>query len=106
MKNIFLIIVCSWCLAVSLRAETNDVPPVVIAGLKAYQTNSANAAYEAWSKGSLENDRASRQAVMSGLRQMEGLYGKMKDYDLLKTVKIGSYVRRTYVVILYERGPA
>ena len=54
----------------------------------------------------MENDKASRQAVIGGLTQMEGFYGKMKDYDLLKAVKIGSSVRRTYVVLLYERGPA
>jgi hypothetical protein len=78
----------------------------VIAGLKAYETNSARAAFDVWCKGSLEGDKASRDVVINALTQTEGYYGKMKGHEILKTVRIGSAVRRTYLVLLYERGPA
>jgi len=78
---------------------------VVVAGLNAYRTNGLKAAYEIWSKGTLENDKASRDAAISGLTQVEAAYGKMSGYDMVKTVPIGSAVKRIYLVLLYEKGP-
>jgi len=86
-------------------AAANDVPPVVIAGLDTYRTNGLQSAYEIWSKGTLESDKASRNMVLTGLSQVESAYGKMIGYDIVKTVPIGSVVRRVYLVVHYEKGP-
>ena len=84
---------------------TNDVPPVVIAGLDAYRAKGLKPAYAIWSNGALEFDRASKEAVIAGLTQIELIYGKMIDYNVVKTIVIGSAVQRVYIVLLYERGP-
>jgi hypothetical protein len=104
MKHILLILLCSACLVQTMQAA-NDVPPVVQAGLDAYRTNGLQSAYGIWSKGTLENDKASRDMVLTGLNQVESAYGKMIGYDIVKTVPIGSVVKRVYLVVHYEKGP-
>ncbi len=100
-----VILLCALSLAQMARAAADEPPPVVIAGLDAYRTNGLKGAYEIWSKGSLENDKGSRDMVLTGLGQVESAYGKMTGYDIVKTVPIGSVVKRVYLVVHYERGP-
>jgi hypothetical protein len=104
MKYILLILLCASC-SVKSPAPPTEPPSVVLAGLDAYQAKGLKPAYEVWSKGTLENDEASRNAVMSGLAHVELTYGKMSGYNIVKTVPISSAVQRVYVVLLYERGP-
>lgn len=103
MKNIVMILLCAFFLAQARAAD--DVPPVVISGLNVYRTNSLQAAYEIWSKGTLEHDKASREAAVTGLTQVESIYGKMTGYDIVKVVPIGAVVKRVYFVVHYEKGP-
>lgn len=104
---IYLIValLCTFGLAHIAKMLAGKTPPVVIAGLDAYQTNSLKSAYGIWSKGSLENDKASKDTILTGLVQVEFLYGKMLGYDIVKTVPIGSVVKRVYLVVHYEKGP-
>lgn len=55
-KKVFVILFCAFFLALTAMAA-NDAPPVVISGLDTYRTNDLKAAYEIWSKGTLENDK-------------------------------------------------
>lgn len=104
-KRVFMILLCAFFLAQTTAKAADDVPSVVISGLNTYRTNSLKAAYEIWSRGTLENDKASREAAVSGLTQVESIYGKMTGYDIVKVVPVGAVVKRIYFVVHYEKGP-
>lgn len=103
-KKVFALLLCAFFLTLTTKAA-GDAPPVVIPGLDTYRTNGLKAAYEIWSKGTLENDKASRDAAMSGLTQVESIYGKMTGYDIVKVAPVGAVVKRVYFVIHYEKAP-
>ena len=104
MKRIRMILLCTISLVQAAKAA-DEVPPVAVAGLNAYRTNGLKAAYEICSKGSLEDDKASRDAAVSGLPQVESTYGRVSGYDVSRAVPIGSAVKRMYLVLFSEKGP-
>jgi len=85
-------------------AQTPEPPPVVRAGLEAYRQQGAAAAFRIWLVGSPipEGQVGSNKAAFD---QIEIGYGHMVGYDVLKVVPVGPHVSRTYIVMLYEKGP-
>lgn len=85
-----------------LRGQAVTLPPIVRAGLEAYKLRGATAAVAMWMKDSPITDLSD---VTRGLEQIETVYGKMVGYEPLETVAFGSYASRTYLVILFDKGP-
>ncbi len=86
------------------RAQAPDLPPIVRSGLDALKNGTAASAMAAWLKGSPVPEQATPQA-RGALEQIESSYGHMVGYDVLKVVALGPHAARSYVVILYEKGP-
>jgi hypothetical protein len=97
-----------FCIAIAaapaLRAQTSKLPPVVRAGLEVYKVSGSAAAVTRWLKGSPVTDVSGNAA--KGFEQIETAYGRMVGYEVLDVVPFGTYASRTYLVILYEKGPA
>jgi hypothetical protein len=83
------------------------VPPIVTAGLEAYQAGGVDAALDAWLAGSpVEREPAAREGIRGLSTTLAPLYGKMIGSETLGVVAIGQSVRRVYIMVRYERGPA
>jgi hypothetical protein len=76
----------------------------VRSGLLAYQQSGASAAIKAWSLDSPIADKGGE--AQHAFEQIEAGYGHMIGYEVLAVVPIASHVLRSYVIILYESGPA
>jgi hypothetical protein len=103
MRAIMLVVCIATLTTPVLRAQTAQVPPVIRAGMEAYKVGGAAAAAVRWLKDSPITE-ASGSAIQ-GFAQIELAYGRMIGYDVLQVVHFGTYAERTYVVILYEKGP-
>ena len=86
-------------------AVTGDVPQIVLDGFAAYRKSGMRAAFDLWLKTSPVAATANMEQLMGALAQIEGMYGRMIGYDVLRVVHVGSRVRRVYFVVLYEKGP-
>ena len=85
-------------------AQTPELPPVVRAGLEAYKHQGAAAAFHTWLLGS-PIPEAQILSTKAAFDQMEIGYGHMVGYDVLRVLPLGPHVSRTYVAMLYEKGP-
>jgi len=87
-----------------LNAQAPDLPSIVRSGLDAYKQAGVEAALTAWFK---ESPIASQTApaVKGTLQQIEATYGSIIGYDVIRVVPLGPHASRSYVVILYQRGP-
>jgi hypothetical protein len=95
------------CGAQSNAAQAKAVAPVIKAGFDAYRGKTREAAVDAWVGGSvLAQDPTVRPSLLQAMGQVENIFGDYDDYDVLKVVPLGAHASRTYVVFLYERGPA
>jgi hypothetical protein len=86
-------------------AVPGDVPQIVLDGFAAYRNSGMRAALDLWLKTSPVAATANMQQLMGALSQIEGLYGRMIGYDVLRVVHVGTRVRRVYFTLLYEKGP-
>lgn len=96
------------CLSISgvTIAATPAIPPIVTAGLEAYQKSGFKAALDVWLKGSpMESDKTSLINTTGAIASIETAYGKMTGYEVVKTVSLSPSTLRVYVVIDYEKGP-
>lgn len=91
--------------AAPASAMIADVPRVVLDGFDAYRKSGLRAGLDAWLKTSPVAATVNLEQMMSALSQIEGLYGRMTGYDVLRVVHVGTRVRRVYFVVLYEKGP-
>lgn len=103
MKCVALVAV-TLALATRAVAQSRDLPPIVRAGLEAYKARGADSALATWLKNSPVPAQSTPPA-RAALEQIESSYGHMTGYDVLSVVPLGSHVARTYLMILYERGP-
>jgi hypothetical protein len=76
---------------------------VIRAGLDAYKQRGAAAAISTWLKNSPVGQAS--EATTSTLTHIEDGYGQMIGYDVLRVVPLGPHALRSYVVILYVKGP-
>ena len=104
MINMFkiLVVVMTIVFPIGLHA---GAPDYVIEGFKAYEKDGPKAAIERWVKGSvLEGNReALSQANM--FRQIEDFYGPFENYELIKSVPIGSRSSVYLIIINFKSGP-
>jgi len=100
-------IISALCLTIAtvpaLRSQTPALPGVVRAGLEAYKVSGAYSAVKTWLANSaiVEQSGATAQAF----QKAEQAYGRMVGYETLEVVPLGTHASRSYVIILYEKGP-
>jgi len=99
-----------WLVCMSISgiaiAATPEVPPIVTAGLEAYQKSGFKAALDLWMKGSpMESDKTSLVNITGAIASIETAYGKMTGYEVVKTFSLSPSTLRVYLVINYEKGP-
>ncbi len=96
-----------FCLAIAaapaLGSQSAALPPVVRAGLETYKINGAAAAVSRWLTNSPITAQSS--ATTQAFEQVERAYGRMVGYEILAIVPLGTYASRSYLIILYEKGP-
>jgi hypothetical protein len=100
----FSFVAVALTLAPMVRAQAPDVAPIVRAGLDAYKAGNAATALTTWFKGSPVPEQ-STLAARGVLEQIESSYGRMVGYDVLQVAALGPHVTRSYIVLLYEKGP-
>jgi len=102
-RAILLAVVCMAIAATpALNGQTPAMPPVIRDGLEIYKVKGAAAAVARWLKDSPITDGSD---VARELAKIEGFYGRMVGYDVLDVVRFGAYASRSYIVILFEKGP-
>jgi hypothetical protein len=109
MKCNLIAVVLQFTMAVTVFSEDKEVsvPDVVTAGVTAYEKGTADAAVDAWIRGSaIEHDSKQRDALVNGLKNIQRLYGGWTGWELIRVVKFSPSCWRVYGVVKYERGPA
>jgi hypothetical protein len=101
----FVVLMFGWNLPAAAPAPGDEVPKIILSGLKAYKAEGPEAALKAWLKGSpLEGSReALSQANV--LRQIQDIYGAYKGFDLIRSRDISPTTRIFYMTINYEKSP-
>ena len=82
-----------------------EVPQIVLAGFKAYETTNARAALVAWLEGSPVSNPATIEQMLATLGPIEGAYGTIVGHEIVRVVSVSPSVRQVYGIIRYERGP-
>lgn len=97
-----LLSVAPWQLAM---AKEDEIPPVVLSGLKAYQAEGAEAALKAWLVGSpLEGDKtALSQANI--FRQAEVIYGKYLGFHTIQVADPTPTTKFVFLQMDFQKGP-
>ena len=107
MRRLFIIAIAVLALTGPARAQTAPLPPIIKAGFDAYQAKGKEAAVDAWVSGSaLAQDPTGRPSLVQAMGQVENLFGSFVGYDVLRVVAFGPHASRTYIVFVYQRGPA
>ena len=89
-----------------LRAQEPAPPPVVVDGLRAVTASGYEAAIATWFKGSaLEGDSAATASLNNSLNGIPEYFGRPVGFEVLKTYAVGTHLRRTYAILLFEGGP-
>jgi len=102
MRAVMLLTCLAAAATPALRGQAVTLPPIVRAGFEAYKLRGASAAMAMWMKDSPITDFSDGTRA---LEQIEMVYGKMVGYEPLEAVAFGTYATRTYLVMLYEKGP-
>lgn len=98
-------IIVALALAASPLAA-QEPPPIVVDGLKAVVRSGIDTAVTIWLKGSpIQDDSASRARLTEAFGMLPTWFGKPIDFELLKTYPVGTHLKRTYAILLFEGGP-
>lgn len=91
----------------ALATPDPEMPGIVTDGLKAYQKGDGKAALAIWIKGSpMDKEGGGGKTLGRLLTQIEGEYGKMIGFEPVRVVTVSPSIRRVYVVLKFEKGPA
>ena len=102
-------VVLQLTVALTVLSEDKEanVPDIVTVGVTAYEKGTADAAVDAWVRGSaIEHDPKQREALVNGLNNIQRLYGAWIGWELIRVVKFSPSCWRVYGVVRYEKGPA
>jgi hypothetical protein len=80
-------------------------PPVIIAGLKAYESGGPEGAIKAWLKGSPIEGAKEAITLVTSLRGIEDLLGKYQSSRIAKRLPFAPDCELTYVQMNYAKGP-
>ncbi len=91
---------------VPAQAQGAAPPDVVTRGLAAFRAMGARAALPILLKDSpAAGDPRSVSSTVEALDQVREALGAMQGHDVLRVSQLGAHTSRTYVVLLFERGP-
>ena len=89
-------------------AKEDEIPAVVLSGLKAYQAGGAEAAAKAvrtWLAGSHREGDKAALAQAGRFEQAEALYGRYIGFHLVKVVDVSASTRFVYLQMDFQKGP-
>jgi hypothetical protein len=89
-----------------LAARQADVPPLAMAGLEAFRAAGADSAIAVWLSGARFDSPATRSTLGQAFARMEEQAGRQVGFDIVRSLAIGTHVRRIYVVLHFEGAPA
>ncbi len=89
-----------------LAARQGDVPPIVMAGLEAFRAAGADSAIAVWLRGARFDTPATRSSLGQAFARMEEQAGRQVGFDIVRSLAIGTHVRRVYAVLHFEGAPA
>ena len=94
------------CIIASSALAQKDIPNILTEGLNALQNTGGKAAVAVWHKGSpMENNASATASNERFLAEIEGDYGKMVGFELIRIVPLSPSCEWVYIVIKYEKGP-
>lgn len=99
-----LVVLCALWPA-SARAQRDQVPPLITAGLDAYRAAGADSAIAVWFRAAPLDSPESRDTMRRAFDTMHGQAGALSGYDIVKTFAVGSHVRRVFAVLHYDLRP-
>lgn len=103
--HLLLVLIFAMCAHVPLRAQA--LPPIVTAGLEAYQREGPAAALDAWLQGwSAETQKEAKPRLLGPMQEIVRLAGAPAGFDYLGPAVLGPHTRRVFVVLLHEERPA
>jgi len=103
MRAITLALCLAMAAAPALASQTATLPPVVRAGLEAFKATGAPTAMKTWLANSPIPEQAN--ATAAAFENIEHAYGRMVGYETLEVIPLGTHASRSYVIVLYEKGP-
>jgi hypothetical protein len=102
MRAVLLLTCLAAAAATPLRGQSREIPSVIRDGLEIYKVKGASAATARWVKDSPITDPSE---LTRGLGLVENAYGRMVGYEVLDVIPLGKYAQRTYLILLFEKGP-
>jgi hypothetical protein len=99
LRALMLIIAVSPVL--SLRAQT-PIPALVQQGLDSLTKGSCQGAFDLWTRGWPDVQKAQMAPTCSALQEYGGAF---RGYDVLKTVDVTPHLTRVYIMLLYQIQP-
>ena len=87
------------------KPKTDDAPPIIAAGMRAYKDKGPEEAVKAWIKGSAIDGSKEALSQANNLRQIQDFYGAYQGYEVVSTRDISPRVRMIGLVINFEKGP-
>ncbi len=104
MKAILAVILLISSIAVHAGVEA---PSIVTEGLNAYFTPGRSAAVDLWLRNSpLADERGAAGKINDGLARIEREFGRMIGSEPIRVVPMAPSLRRVYVLLKFEKGPA
>lgn len=101
----FYLIFISSCAAYAAERDDN-IPAVIVAGLKEYKTGGAESAIKAWVKGSsMEKNIDDALSQANSFKKIEEFYGNYLAYHLIDIVNITETSRIVSISMNFEKGP-
>jgi hypothetical protein len=90
----------------TVRAQQQELPPVLSRAFALLQNDSIDAATRLWSRTwTSPADSGKAEIILQALKDTREMAGPFRGYDVVKTEIISPHLRRTYVLMLYERVP-
>lgn len=90
----------------ALGDDTSAVPPIVGKGFEQFQRNGTLAATSTWLEGSSRANDDDQDRATAKLNAMQGIYGRMIGYELVRTVSLSPSTERVYAAVKFEKGVA
>ena len=108
MRTLLVLVVLAG-IPVRLHAQTDSLPPIIVAGLRsAVDSGNCRPAFERWtSNWTMQPGReASVTETVASCGVIAERLGAIRGYDVIKVLRITPHVWRVYVLLVCERGPA
>jgi hypothetical protein len=88
------------------QAQQADLPPVLSRAFALLQADSLEAATRLWARTwTSPADSGKAEAILDGMRRTREMAGAFRGYDVIRTEAVSPHLKRTYVLMLYERVP-